>query len=132
MADKKIKVAKPTNPKPQPIKPTPPKPISVEPNKAHAGGICVRCGNNPAAVRSICTPCNETLQVMHWNVEYTLFDRVVYMPDLKSEDEYSPSPAYLEAYGYEIRKTPHPQSTRKYHRRAKLAPNSAPSPALTT
>lgn len=99
MADKQVKVAKPKSPKPTPVKPTPVKPTPIKPIKAEGGEhTCVRCNHAPATIRMVCGPCDLALQELHWNVEYQLFRRTVYIP--KTPHDGGPSLDYLISKGY--------------------------------
>lgn len=85
MSDKQVKVAKPEKTKPNPVKPETTKPESVKPVKAHTNAHCVRCScamtPSIGRVRALCSSCDLALQTMHYCVEWTLYDRTVYMPE---------------------------------------------------
>jgi hypothetical protein len=106
MSDKQVKVAKPEKTKPNPVKPETTKPESVKPVKAHVNAHCVRCScamtTDIGRVRALCSGCDLELQVMHHSVEWTLFDRTVYMSE-KGEAQW-----FKDNYGRVLTKPPAP------------------------
>lgn len=92
MSEKNIKPIKPAPTKPSPSKPTPVKPGSVKPIRAHTYNHkhCIRCDKaiteSSGVVRKLCSPCDLELQAMHWQIEYSLFRKVTYMPEASNEE----------------------------------------------
>lgn len=85
MSDRQVNVPKPKTVKPSPITPKPITPKPVTPIKAYTNTHCPRCSVEITAgtgrVRALCSSCDLELQAGHHAVEWSLFDRIVYMPE---------------------------------------------------